>query len=126
MSLHEKKTKRKHKFIILHFWFLFVFLFIPSKLLTISLDNFKKNTYSKIFYIKMIFRSARTIHSKWTRHQAFQSEIQSNKERLDQVRESGSALIQAKPEMADLVQPRLEEIQAQFTKLEVSLNWLGL
>merc|ERR1712241_238276 len=51
------------------------------------------------------YRSSRTIHSKWTRHQAFQSEIQSNKERLDKVRESGQDLIQAKPEMTDMVAP---------------------
>lgn len=31
------------------------------------------------------YRSAKTIHSKWTRHQAFESEIASNKERLDRV-----------------------------------------
>merc|ERR1711962_1046282 len=64
------------------------------------------------------YRSSRTIHSKWTRHQAFQSEIQSNKERLDKVRESGDALLKAKPEMAELVAPKLGELSTKFTKLE--------
>ena len=73
-----------------------------------------------MLYIKCLYlRSARTIHSKWTRHQAVQSEIKSNKERLDYVRESGSKLMQAKPEMAELVQPKMEELTAQFDKLEV-------
>merc|ERR1711971_645423 len=64
------------------------------------------------------YRSSRTIHSKWTRHQAFQSEIQSNKERLDKVRESGDALLKAKPEMSELVAPKLDDLSTRFTKLE--------
>jgi len=64
------------------------------------------------------YRSSRTIHSKWTRHQAFQSEIQSNKERLDKVRESGDALLRAKPEMSELVAPKLDDLSTKFTKLE--------
>jgi spectrin beta len=28
------------------------------------------------------YRSAKTVHSKWTRHQAFEAEIASNKDRL--------------------------------------------
>merc|ERR1719278_810214 len=64
------------------------------------------------------YRSSRTIHSKWTRHQVFQSEIQSNKERLDKVRESGDALLKAKPEMSELVAPKLDDLSTKFTKLE--------
>jgi len=64
------------------------------------------------------YRSARTIHSKWTRHQAFQSEIQSNKDRLDKVLESGQALLAAKPEMAEMVSPKLEDLGSQFERLE--------
>jgi len=64
------------------------------------------------------YRSSRTIHSKWTRHQAFQSEIQSNKERLDKVKESGDALLKAKPEMSELVSPKLDELSTKFTQLE--------
>merc|ERR1719507_1465725 len=64
------------------------------------------------------YRSARTIHSKWTRHQAFQSEIQSNKDRLDKILESGQALLNAKPEMNELVSPKLDDLNSQFDKLE--------
>lgn len=33
------------------------------------------------------YRSAKTIHSKWTRHQAFQAELDANKDRLDKILE---------------------------------------
>merc|ERR1712106_545599 len=71
------------------------------------------------------YRSARTIHSKWTRHQAFQSEILSNKERLDKVQESGQALLKAKPEMSELVSPKLEDLGYQFDKLETDTQEKG-
>merc|ERR1719461_1034541 len=64
------------------------------------------------------YRSARTIHSKWTRHQAFQSEIHSNKDRLEKILESGQALLNAKPEMNELVSPKLDDLNSQFDKLE--------
>ena len=38
------------------------------------------------------------------------------------MRESGSKLMQAKPEMAELVQPKMEELTAQFDKLEVGID----
>merc|ERR1711994_858882 len=41
------------------------------------------------------YRSAKTIHSKYTRHQAFESEIDSNKSRLAQVRQSGDQLLES-------------------------------
>merc|ERR1719461_2599505 len=64
------------------------------------------------------YRSARTIHSKWTRHQAFSSEIVSNKDRLEKILESGNALLNAKPEMNELVSPKLDDLNSQFDKLE--------
>jgi spectrin beta len=64
------------------------------------------------------YRSARTIHSKWTRHQAFASEINSNKERLEKVQQSGQQLLDAKPEMMELVSPKLDELSSGFQKLE--------
>lgn len=33
------------------------------------------------------YRSAKTVHSKWTRHQAFEAEIASNKDRLIRVQQ---------------------------------------
>ncbi|XP_059087816.1 spectrin beta chain-like isoform X3 [Tigriopus californicus] len=64
------------------------------------------------------YRSAKTIHSKWTRHQAFESEIASNKERLDRVQESGQELLKTKPEMADLITPKLDELERDFEALQ--------
>ena len=37
------------------------------------------------------YRDAKTIHSKFTRHQAFESEIQANKERLQQLQDVSQA-----------------------------------
>ena len=71
------------------------------------------------------YRSVRTIYSKWTRHQAFQSEIQRNKERLDKVQESGQALLKAKPEMNELVSPKLEDLSSLFDKLETDTQEKG-
>jgi len=71
------------------------------------------------------YRSARTIHSKWTRHQAFQSEIHSNKDRLEKILESGKALLSAKPEMNELVSPKLDDLSNQFDKLEKDTHEKG-
>merc|ERR1719288_376829 len=71
------------------------------------------------------YRSARTIQSKWTRHQAFQSEIQSNKDRLEKILESGQALLNAKPEMNELVSPKLDDLTSQFDKLEKDTHEKG-
>jgi len=64
------------------------------------------------------YRSAKTIHSKWTRHEAFKSEILSNKERLEKVTETGNVLLQSKPEMAEMIGPKLSELGTEFVTLE--------
>ncbi len=64
------------------------------------------------------YRSAKTIHSKWTRHQAFESEIESNKERLDRVKESGEELLKNKPEMSELIRPKIQELEEGFDALQ--------
>merc|ERR1712241_720729 len=64
------------------------------------------------------YRSAKTIHSKWTRHEAFRSEIASNKERLEKVTECGNTLLQSKPEMAEMIGPKLSELGTEFVTLE--------
>merc|ERR1719438_713925 len=71
------------------------------------------------------YRSARTIHSKWTRHQAFQSEIASNKERLEQVQKSGEELLASKPEMAETIQPKINELGDQFEALQENTKEKG-
>ncbi|XP_071055816.1 spectrin beta chain isoform X5 [Onthophagus taurus] len=64
------------------------------------------------------YRSAKTIHSKWTRHQAFEAEIGSNKERLTNLQQAGEDLARDKPEYAQMIQPKLKELQDQFVLLE--------
>ncbi|XP_076312784.1 spectrin beta chain-like isoform X3 [Tachypleus tridentatus] len=64
------------------------------------------------------YRSAKTVHSKWTRHQAFEAELASNKHRLLKVDEIGRELIAEKPEMKDTIEPRLDELAQQFEALE--------
>ena len=64
------------------------------------------------------YRSARTVHSKWTRHQAFEAEIGTNKERLFKVQEAGEELIKEKPELAERIQPRIEDVIQHFEELE--------
>jgi len=46
------------------------------------------------------YREAKNIHSKWMRHQAFESEIKSNKDRLERLIKEASDLIEQKPELA--------------------------
>jgi spectrin beta len=72
------------------------------------------------------YRSAKTVHSKWTRHQAFEAEIASNKDRLFQVQQEGQNLIQVKPEMRSLVEPKLADLEQQFEALESTTSEKGL
>merc|ERR550519_1892018 len=53
------------------------------------------------------YRSAKTVHSKWTRHQAFEAEIASNKDRLVRVQEAGEVLVKEKPEMEEMIGPKI-------------------
>ncbi|CAG0924866.1 unnamed protein product, partial [Notodromas monacha] len=64
------------------------------------------------------YRSAKTIHSKWTRHQAFEAEIASNKDRLLRVQEAGEQLVRDKPELAERILPRIAEVAQRFEELE--------
>lgn len=63
-------------------------------------------------------RSAKTVHSKWTRHQAFAAEIALNKDRLGEVQEQGKQLVQQKPELKALTEPKL--VHNRIGKLEAS------
>ena len=42
------------------------------------------------------YRSAKTVHSKWTRHQAFEAEIASNKDRLFRIQQVNSLFVMIK------------------------------
>lgn len=64
------------------------------------------------------YRSAKTIHSKWTRHQAFEAEIASNKDRLVNLQQAADDLTKEKPEYANFIQPKMSELGEQFDDLE--------
>lgn len=64
------------------------------------------------------YRSAKTVHSKWTRHQAFQAELDANKERLDKILEEGEKLKEEKPQFADQIQDRIDELKNQYVGLQ--------
>ncbi|KAG8212716.1 hypothetical protein J437_LFUL019632, partial [Ladona fulva] len=64
------------------------------------------------------YRSAKTVHSKWTRHQAFEAEIASNKDRLIRVQKAGEELMKQKPELAEVIVPKIQELGQQFDDLD--------
>ncbi|XP_014212217.1 spectrin beta chain isoform X3 [Copidosoma floridanum] len=71
------------------------------------------------------YRSAKTVHSKWTRHQAFEAEIASNKDRLQQLQAAADELIQLKPEFAETIEPKVKELADQFDELETTTREKG-
>lgn len=71
------------------------------------------------------YRSAKTIHSKWTRHQAFEAEIAANKERLFAVQNAAEELMKQKPEFVDVISPKMHELQDQFENLQVTTKDKG-
>ena len=48
------------------------------------------------------YRDAKNIHSKWMRHQAFESEIKSNKDRLEKLMKEAEELVEQKPDTAEV------------------------
>lgn len=64
------------------------------------------------------YRSAKTIHSKWTRHQAFEAEIQANKQRLFDAERAAQELMGEKPEFKEIIEPKLKDISKSFENLE--------
>ncbi|XP_046383490.1 spectrin beta chain isoform X6 [Ischnura elegans] len=64
------------------------------------------------------YRSAKTVHSKWTRHQAFEAEIASNKDRLISIQKASEHLMKEKPELAEVIVPKIQELGQQFDNLE--------
>lgn len=71
------------------------------------------------------YRSAKTIHSKWTRHQAFEAEIAANKERLYEAEKRAEELVKEKPEFSEIIEPKLKELSSQFEDLEKSTKEKG-
>ncbi|XP_055307281.1 spectrin beta chain isoform X2 [Sitodiplosis mosellana] len=64
------------------------------------------------------YRSAKTIHSKWTRHQAFEAEIAANKQRLHDAEQAAKELMTEKPEFKEIIEPKLKDLSKSFEDLE--------
>lgn len=64
------------------------------------------------------YRDAKNLHSKYMRHQAFESEIAANKDRLLRLHQAGEGLLKDKPEAAEQIGPVLEGLSTQWEELE--------
>ncbi|GMR59132.1 hypothetical protein PMAYCL1PPCAC_29327 [Pristionchus mayeri] len=71
------------------------------------------------------YRDAKTITTKFVRHQAFESELQSNKERLEQLRHAAVHLADDKPEFHGTIDPQIEELATQWEELEKTTEEKG-
>ena len=71
------------------------------------------------------YRTAKTVHSKWTRHQAFEAEIAANKERLHEAEKAAQDLMAEKPEFREIIKPKLEDLGKHFDDLEETTKEKG-
>uniref|UniRef100_A0A336LM29 Spectrin beta chain n=1 Tax=Culicoides sonorensis TaxID=179676 RepID=A0A336LM29_CULSO len=71
------------------------------------------------------YRSAKTVHSKWTRHQAFEAEIAANKERLHEAEKAAKELMSEKPEFREIIEPKLRDLSEHFEELEKTTKEKG-
>ncbi|GFN97697.1 spectrin beta chain [Plakobranchus ocellatus] len=71
------------------------------------------------------YRDAKNLHSKYVRHQAFESEIAANKDRLNRVLEEGDSIMQNKPETREQIEPMLKGLSNQWEDLEATTKAKG-
>ncbi|XP_035827834.1 spectrin beta chain isoform X1 [Aplysia californica] len=71
------------------------------------------------------YRDAKNLHSKYVRHQAFESEIAANKDRLNRVVEEGETIMSSKPETREQIEPMLSELSTQWEDLETTTKEKG-
>uniref|UniRef100_A0A915D0N2 Uncharacterized protein n=2 Tax=Ditylenchus dipsaci TaxID=166011 RepID=A0A915D0N2_9BILA len=71
------------------------------------------------------YRDAKTITSKFVRHQAFQSELQSNKERLNELHHAAERLSEEKPEFLAMIDPQVSDLEGQWEQLEKTTEEKG-
>ncbi|XP_038072907.1 spectrin beta chain, non-erythrocytic 1-like isoform X2 [Patiria miniata] len=64
------------------------------------------------------YDEARSLHGKWQKHQAFEAELSANKDRLDKLREHGDRLIKEKPEVEEVVNKRLVDLDHSWKDLD--------
>lgn len=71
------------------------------------------------------YRDARTITSKFVRHQAFESELAANKERLRELRQAAERLSEEKPEFLEQISPQVGELETEWERLEETTHEKG-
>jgi spectrin beta len=71
------------------------------------------------------YRDAKTITSKFVRHQAFKSELDANKERLKELQHAAERLSEEKPEFLEFIDPHVEELGNQWEQLEKTTEEKG-
>uniref|UniRef100_A0A915M9S2 Calponin-homology (CH) domain-containing protein n=1 Tax=Meloidogyne javanica TaxID=6303 RepID=A0A915M9S2_MELJA len=71
------------------------------------------------------YRDAKTITSKFMRHQAFQAELQANKARLEQLHHAAEHLAEEKPEFTGIIDPQMVELEQQWEQLEKTTEEKG-
>lgn len=59
------------------------------------------------------------------RHQAFQSELQSNKQRLEELHHAAVRLSEEKPEFLESIEPQVSELEDQWEQLEKTTEEKG-
>lgn len=64
------------------------------------------------------YDNARSSHSRWQKHQAFEAELDSNKDRLDKLKEHAEELIREKPETEEVVRQHINDLENQWGELE--------
>uniref|UniRef100_A0A914HJH5 Spectrin beta chain n=1 Tax=Globodera rostochiensis TaxID=31243 RepID=A0A914HJH5_GLORO len=64
------------------------------------------------------YRDAKTITSKFMRHQAFQAELAANKRRLEEIHHAAEQMAEEKPEFHDMIDPEVLQLSQQWEQLE--------
>ncbi|KAL3083302.1 hypothetical protein niasHS_011104 [Heterodera schachtii] len=64
------------------------------------------------------YRDAKTITSKFMRHQAFQAELAANKRRLEEIHHAAEQLAEEKPEFHEMIDPEVLQLSQQWEQLE--------
>ncbi|OCT68624.1 spectrin beta chain, erythrocytic [Xenopus laevis] len=93
-----------------------------------DLQNFLENCEELNIWIneKMLtakdtsYDGARNLHSQWLKHQAFKAELDSNKERLENLDKEGKQLVQEKEQFAPIVSEKLSNLHRLWDELETT------
>ena len=71
------------------------------------------------------YRDSKNIHMKYLRHKGFEAEIQSNKNRLDDLEQHALELSKEKADISDDILQRLEELKRNWIELEEATKRKG-